>query len=509
MQAPTGIAFVQEAKQKKEMEGMGYVIYSIYVLSTLWLLATALVQLRLLWHAKKRSRRTTSELGQLPFVTIQVPVYNEKYVIADLLYCLSKFDYPVNLFEIQVLDDSTDETSCIIDQLAKHVEQKGIAISVVRRKNRTGYKAGALQHGLSLCKGDYIAIFDADFQPSPSFLRDMLPHFMNEKVGLVQARWGHLNRGQNFLTQIQTYLLDMHFQVEQAGRYKAGHFINFCGTAGVWRKQCIIDAGGWDGEVLSEDLDLSYRAQLKGWKIVYDESVEVPAQLPSVIEAFKIQQFRWTKGIAQTARKSLGKVFSMPVSFRKKIHAAFHLLGSFTFVCLLVNALLTVPLLQLRNHYPVFIDLTNYTVIGAFNMAALGYLYYASTPNSPKKGLRFLTYYPLFLVVYLAMSVQNAIAVIQGFAGMKSAFHRTPKFNTQAAITNHYFNRKSGWMIYVEAAIFFYFIYGIGMSFYYGDFFLLFFFVLMCSGLMILVYQSLPTFTIKKFQNFSLARLMR
>ncbi|RYZ18451.1 MAG: hypothetical protein EOO10_25730, partial [Chitinophagaceae bacterium] len=350
---------------------------------------------------------------------------------------------------------------------------------------------------------------DADFQPSPSFLRDMLPHFMNEKVGLVQARWGHLNRGQNFLTQIQTYLLDMHFQVEQAGRYKAGHFINFCGTAGVWRKRCITDAGGWDGDVLSEDLDLSYRAQLKGWKIVYDESVEVPAQLPSVIEAFKIQQFRWTKGIAQTARKSLRKVWLMPASFRRKIHAAFHLLGSFMFVCLFVNALLTVPLLQLRNNYPVFIELTNYTVVGAFNLAALGYLYYVSTPNAPKKGLRFLTYYPLFLVVYLAMSVQNTIAVVQGFAGVKSAFHRTPKFNMQAAITNHYINRKTGWVNYVEAAMLLYFVYGIGLSFYYGDFFLLIFFVLMCSGLMILVYQSLPTFTIKKFQNFSLARLMR
>lgn len=480
------------------MKWIGYVLYSVYVATMLWLLLSALVQLHLLWHSRKRQRKAGRQLPSLPFVTIQAPVYNEKYVIEGLLDSLASLDYPKHLFEIQVLDDSTDETSFIIDRATTEIGAKGIAVSVVRRKSREGYKAGALQYGLSLCRGELIAIFDADFRPPRNFLHLLLPHFADDQVGLAQARWGHLNREQNFLTRIQTYLLDMHFTVEQEGRYNAGYFTNFCGTAGIWRKQCIVDAGGWDGSVLSEDLDLSYRAQLKGWKLVYDKEVVVPAQLPVMIEAFKIQQFRWTKGIAQIAKKTLRQVLTFRLPLAKKLHSLFHLLGSFTFVCLFLNAMLTVPMLQLRQAYPDFVTLTNYTAIGVVNLAALAYIYYASTEAIPKKAFHFIINYPLFVVIYLAMSVQNTVAVLQGFVGMRSPFVRTPKFSVVSS-QNSYVQKKVGLITFLEMVLLVYFLYGICLSVYSGDYFLLLFFVLMCGGLAILVYQTLPRIRMKKY----------
>lgn len=482
---------------------MGYVMYGIYVLSTLWLLTNAILQLQLLNLSKKRKPKDQTYLPEtLPFITIQVPVYNEKYVVEELMESLAQLDYPKELFEIQVLDDSTDETSFILDQKAAQLHRNGIDISIVRRSSRKDFKAGALQHGLSFAKGEFIAIFDADFRPPTDFFKSMVVNFRNENVGLVQARWGHINREQNFLTKIQTYLLDMHFLVEQSGRYNAGYFINFCGTAGIWRKQCIMDAGGWDGTVLSEDLDLSYRAQLKGWTIVYDKEIEVPAQLPSVVEAFKIQQFRWTKGMAQTARKTLHKIISQPLSFGKKMHSIFHLLGSFTFVCLFINALLTVPLLLLRNYYPEFIQLTNYTAIGALNLAALAYLYYNSNEAIKKNKLKFLLNYPLFVIVYLAMSAQNTVAVLQGLTGVRSAFVRTPKSKSGSSGTNQYISQKINWLTVFEACLIGYFFYGIGLSIFLEDYFMLLFFFMISAGLMVLVYHSVKTISFKNLFSF-------
>jgi cellulose synthase/poly-beta-1,6-N-acetylglucosamine synthase-like glycosyltransferase len=479
-------------------------MYGIYVLSTLWLLMTAFAQLHLLSLARKKRRETNKQkLTEFPFITVQVPVYNEKYVVEELIDSLALLDYPKQLFEIQVLDDSTDETSLHIDQKVKELRQKGFDISVIRRGNRKEFKAGALQHGLAYAKGELIAIFDADFRPPQSFLQALLPYFSHPEIGLVQARWGHLNREQNFLTRIQTYLLDMHFLVEQAGRYNADYFINFCGTAGIWRKQCILEAGGWDGSVLSEDLDLSYRAQLKGWKIIYDQNIEVPAQLPAVIEAFKIQQFRWTKGIAQTAKKTLHRIWSLPIPITKKLHSIFHLLGSFTFVCLFLNALLSIPLLLMRNQYPEFVQLTNYTAIGALNLVALTYLYYSSSSTPKNKTGHFLKNYPLFVVVYLAMSAQNAVAVIQGLTGIKSAFIRTPKFKG-ANIHNKYISRQVNWITILEMSMFLYFLYGIGLSIYLDDYFLMLFFLMIIWGLAILLYHSLSSMQLKNFLNLRL-----
>ena len=473
---------------------LGYILFGVYAILSFWLLLNGLLQLHLLWQYKRKGIKQPLQPlpAELPFISVQVPVYNEKYVIGRLLEALSQFDYPRERFEIQVLDDSTDETALLIDEQAIGLRNAGINITVIRRAQRTGFKAGALQYGMAHCNGDLIAIFDADFIPAPDFLLKTIPYFSDANVGLVQARWTHLNQDENQLTQLQTFLLDTHFSVEQGGRSKAGYFINFCGTAGIWRKACIEHAGGWDGTVLSEDLDLSYRAQLKGWRLVYDPTISVPAELPSVIEAFKIQQFRWTKGMAQISRKMLKTVLFTALPFGKKIHAAFHLLSSFVFVCLFINALLTVPLLLFRNLYPEFVTLTRYAAISSINLIALSLFYYNGMQSDRESGKRrFVTHYPLFVVVYMGLSVQNAIAVLQGLWGKPSAFLRTPKYGATAVQTNSYVSWSFNWINAVEVAMLFYFVFGICLSIYLNDYFMVLFFLMFGYGLGFIVYQSL------------------
>jgi cellulose synthase/poly-beta-1,6-N-acetylglucosamine synthase-like glycosyltransferase len=467
------------------IRGLGYLVFVLYAVTALWLLVSGAVQLHLLWHYRRRRKPApVATLQHFPFVTIQVPVYNEKFVISRLLSALARLDYPRAAFEIQVLDDSTDETSAIIDREVARLQALGLQATVLRRGSRQGFKAGALEYGLAHCQGEFIAIFDSDFLPPSSFLKNLLPHFNAPRTGLVQARWVHLNRQENLLTRVQTFLLDTHFSVEQQGRHQAGYFINFCGTAGIWRKACIEDAGGWDGDVLSEDLDLSYRAQLRGWKLVYDGETTVPAEVPAAMEAFKIQQFRWTKGMAQTARKTLGRLWRAPLPLAKKLHGSFHLLGSLVFVCLLVNALLTLPLLLFRHLFPEFITLTHYGLVTSLNLVALTLIYYNGTRAAHQKGeLSFSTHYPLFLVTYMALSVQNGIAVLQGLAGKASPFVRTPKGSNKST----YLKQKFSWINAVELALLCYFLFGIGLSFYLEDYFMLLFFCMMSYGLSFLL----------------------
>lgn len=485
---------------------LAYGIFGLYAFTAAWLLLNGLVQLHLLWHYNKGktglpSKRTLP--GHLPFVSIQIPVYNEQYVISRLLKALSHIDYPKDCFEIQVLDDSTDESCAIIDAEIALLRKEGIATSVLRRVDRTGFKAGALQAGLAFCKGELIAIFDADFTPQPLFLKRLIPYFTDPEVGLAQARWSHLNQDQNALTRIQTYLLDTHFSVEQTGRANAGYFINFCGTAGIWRKSCIEDAGGWDGRVLSEDLDLSYRAQLKGWKLVYDQETAVPAELPSVIEAFKVQQFRWTKGMAQISKKNLGALITTTLPLGKKIHGVFHLLSSFVFVCLLFNALLTVPMLVFRNIYPEIAELSRYTLVTSINLIALTLFYYTGTRTFGKNDQQFFKHYPLFLVVYMGLSVQNSCAVLQGFFGRSSVFVRTPKMAIGDVSSNVYLNHRISWINVLEFVLLCYFLCGVALSIYFNDYFLLLFFIMIITGLGFLIYQSVahtkPVLAIRAF----------
>ena len=288
---------------------LDYIIIGIYAASLLLIFLYSLAQLNLLFnYLKAKKNPSDSEKfnlnnpSEIPFVTIQLPVYNEKYVMRRLLDNIVEMDYPSEKLQIQVLDDSTDESYGETEIHIKKLQQKGINIQHISRKNRIGFKAGALKEGLKTATGEFIAIFDADFLPKKDWLRKTVPYFKDEELGLIQTRWSHLNRDYSLLTKILAFALDFHFVMEQTGRNFGKHFINFNGTAGIWRKTCILDAGNWSGDTLTEDLDLSYRAQLKNWKFKYLVDVETPAELPVVMSAARTQQFRWNKGAAEHYR---------------------------------------------------------------------------------------------------------------------------------------------------------------------------------------------------------------
>ena len=308
-------------------------IIVVYTIAITLLFFYCIMQLSLAIHYIKYKKNLSKEEtkfnipeSEYPFVTVQLPVYNEQYVVERLIDAVCAFDYPKDKFEIQLLDDSSDESVGIAALKVAEYQAKGIQIYQIRRPERKGFKAGALEYGLKTAKGEYVAIFDADFTPYPDFLRKTIPYFIDDaKIGVVQAKWEHLNKDYSILTKIQAFALDMHFSIEQQGRNAAGYFINFNGTAGVWRKSTIEDAGGWKADTLTEDLDLSYRAQLKGWKFKYVENVVAPAELPTDMNAVKSQQFRWNKGGAETAKKIGRKVMRAEIPLRIKLHAIAHL----------------------------------------------------------------------------------------------------------------------------------------------------------------------------------------
>ena len=463
----------------------------VYFLCSLWFLCGSVIQLHLLWKARKKSageKAAPIPMFNLPTITIQVPVYNERYVIERLLAALGALNYPKELYDIQVLDDSTDDTSGIIRKATGKLLLQGVRVTILSRKDRTGYKAGALQAGLEHCKGELIAIFDADFIPSPDFLERMAGYFTDPIVGGVQGRWTHQNLNENPLTVIQAYLLDSHFNLEQRGRGAAGYFLNFNGTAGVWRKQCILQSGGWNGDVLTEDLELSYRAQLKGWKFLYDNRVAVPAELPANMNAFKTQQFRWAKGMAQTAAKHLGSITNLKVPFAKKVHAAFHLLSSLTFLAIMGNILMTAPILAARHYFPEFYKLSTLLLYTGVTLPVLFTYYYFGTITTLSRKL-FWQYLPLFLSVYSALSVQNSVAVIQGLAGHLSPFVRTPKLSTTTV--NTYVDTKWTAINWLEVLMTGYVFTVMMFSVYWGDYFLMLFLVMIFTGLLVLLLPSL------------------
>lgn len=374
----------------------------------------------------------------LPVVTIQLPVYNEKFVVERLLEAVVVSDYPAEKLEIQILDDSNDETVTRIDEWVLSKKGKPIPhVSIVRRGNRNGFKAGALQEGLLHCKGSFIAIFDADFVPPTDFLKKVLHHFQNEKVGAVQTRWGHLNENQNLLTRLQAFGLDAYFTIEQPARYCSDSFLNFNGTAGVWRKSCIEDAGGWSADTLTEDLDLSIRAQLKGWRIIYDGSVICPAELPANLASVITQQQRWNKGGAETARKLTGSVLRSDESFRKKIHAFFQLGASSVFPALFIAAVSSLFFLlpNEKNSFQPQVFRGEGSFAGLFTIA----LFYIASGIKNKQP--FLSLLPTFLILNMGLSRLHAISVLSGWFGKKSPFIRTPKVS--AFQTGYSNDRKS------------------------------------------------------------------
>ena len=438
-----------------------WLVLVMYALFLSFIFVYSLSQLHLLvcyWRRVPKDDIAWSD--ELPRVTVQLPVYNERYVIERLIDAVMALDYPKELLEVQVLDDSDDETSELALLSAQKWIEKGFDVVYLNRLRREGFKAGALAYGLEKMKGEFVAIFDADFIPDPDFLKSVIPHFSNPKVGLVQTRWGHLNRHYNLLTEMQAFALDAHFTIEQIGRSESHSFINFNGTAGVWRKETISDSGGWSSDTLTEDLDLSYRAQMNGWEFVYMQDVVSPAELPITMNALKTQQFRWTKGAAECAVKNLGKVWrSDRLSLQTKLHGHFHLLNSSIFIHVLVVALLSIPILLVRSKIEdgVWID-----VLGLFfsmSVVILSLFYFASY-RSLNQGFvlfQFISRFIIFLSMSMGMSLHNSIAVLEGYFGVKTPFIRTPKFNLQADKkawkANVYLRNTSVMLLLVEGAL--------------------------------------------------------
>ena len=477
-----------------------------YGLSLILIFFFSLGQLNLALHYRKnKSKVTPNAPATWPKVTVQLPVYNEQYVANRLIDAVVNLKYDPKLLEIQVLDDSNDETSAIISAQVEKYSQSGIDIKHIQRQGREGFKAGALKFGTEIAKGEFIAVFDADFLPAEDFLLQTIPCFDDENVGMVQTRWGHVNQDYSLLTRMQAFGLDAHFTVEQAGRHKAGSFISFNGTAGVWRKTCINDSGGWSAETLTEDLDLSYRAQLKGWKFKYLEDVIAPAELPVLLPAVKSQQYRWNKGAAETAKKNLGSIMRSDLKPQQKLHATFHLLNSSVFLLLLIAGLLSIPMLFIKDANPqlkIFFDIGSVFLFGFF---AIAYFYWiASKKVKPLKTFRYYVWnFPLFLAFSMGLSFHNAIAVGEGLLGIKTPFIRTPKFNitsvTDSWKNNQYINFKVTPSVIIEVLLCFYFMAGIVAGIYLYDFGLIIFHFMLALGFGAVSFMSLKPLSYVRF----------
>ena len=468
-----------------------YAVIVIYGLCLGYILLNSLAQLNLIyWSLKPNASVETgvnSDSFKWPMVTVQLPVYNEKYVVARLLDAVTQLDYPVNLLEIQILDDSNDETSNIIAQFI--AENEHLPIQHIQRAKRQGYKAGALQYGLNRCKGEFIAVFDADFIPQREFLKSALPHFYTgHNIGMVQNKWEHLNRNFSLVTKLQAIGLDAHFEIEQKGRFNAGHFINFNGTAGIWKKSCIENAGGWQNDTLTADLDLSYRAQLKGWKFIYINNQSSPAQLPIAMSAFKAQQYRWTKGSAECMRKLMGKVLlDRNMRFSTKVHAVFHLSNSVLYWAILVSSILSVPLLYIKSTMPQAEPLFKVASLFLISFVLVTAFYWVSYSRQPKiNKAGFLYLYPLFLSLSMGMALHNCVAVFEGYIGRKTPFVRTPKFSlTQEHMSfkeNNYW--KTGISVFnvFELMLAVYFLWAIWLGLQYDNYALMPFHVMLAAG---------------------------
>lgn len=461
------------------------IVIVIYSTALLLIFLYALAQLNLLFNYLSASKNENnclkfdlSDPDEVPFVTIQLPVYNELYVMERLLENIALIDYPKEKLEIQVLDDSTDES---FESTASHIiklQQSGLNIEHVLRDDREGFKAGALKEGLKTAKGEFIAIFDADFLPQKDWLKRTIPYFKDEKIGVVQTRWGHINRNYSILTRIQAFALDAHFTLEQVGRNSKGHFINFNGTAGIWRKTCIIDAGNWEGDTLTEDLDLSYRAQLKNWKFKYLVDVETPAELPVVISAARSQQFRWNKGGAENFRKMMWRVIkSKNISVKTKIHGLLHLLNSTMFLNVLIVAVLSIPMLYIKNEYAhlkVYFYFMSFFVISTLIFFICYWFMYKKTNGTGIKNfVQYMVMFITFFSIAMGFSLHNSIAVIEGHIGKRSDFIRTPKFNINNLKDswkgNKYLKKNISGHVIIEGVLMLYFGFGMYSAFIVGD----------------------------------------
>ncbi len=462
-----------------------YIIITIYSVALILIFMYALAQLNLLFNyvsAQKKedtcARYDLENPDEVPYVTIQLPVYNELYVMERLLDNIVKLKYPLEKLEIQVLDDSTDESVQSTEQKIIQLQKTGIDIQHIRRTNRQGFKAGALKEGLQIAKGDFIAIFDADFLPQEDWLLQTVPYFKNPDVGVVQTRWGHINRNYSTLTKVQAFALDAHFTLEQVGRNSKGHFINFNGTAGIWRKQCIIDAGNWEGDTLTEDLDLSYRAQLRKWKFKYLEDVKTPAELPVIISAARSQQFRWNKGGAENFQKMAKRVLSnQHIPLKTKIHSLLHLLNSSMFMMIFLVAILSIPMLYIKNEYAhlksYFYMMSFFVMSTIIFFICYWFMFKKTYGGGFINFIKYIGTFFTFFSIAMGFSLHNTIAVIEGHIGKKSEFVRTPKFNikslTDSWKNNKYIRKKLSLNVVIEGLLTIYFAFGMYSAFVVGD----------------------------------------
>lgn len=366
-------------------------------------------------------------LSHEPVVTVQLPMFNERYVAERVIRAVAALDYPAACLEIQVLDDSTDSTCAIVDRVVAELAERGHDIKVLRRSGREGFKAGALAMGMERARGELIAIFDADFAPDPDFLGHVVPHFSDDAIGVVQAGWGYLNRESSFLTRAQALLLDGHFMVEQPGRFARGHYFNFNGTAGIWRRSAIEEAGGWQHDTITEDLDLSYRAQLAGWRFVYLRDYAVPSELPADIGAFRTQQHRWAKGSTECLRKLSPALLRGPAPRARGFHAFMHLSANLNYLATLVVALL-MPLVavsreELGANILLYLDLALLTL----GFGAVGYFYAQALRSQHLALWRRVVLLVFSMAVDIGMSVVKARGVVEALIGHRSDFVRTPK----------------------------------------------------------------------------------
>ena len=485
---------------------MDVAIIILYTFALLLVFVYSLAQLSLLINYIRSKKEPDSSVKfdfsnaeEIPYVTIQLPIYNEMYVVERLLENIAEVEYPADKLEIQVLDDSTEPVEKTALQIQK-LQQSGLDIKHICRKNRVGFKAGALKEGLKIAKGEFIAVFDSDFLPKKDWLYQTVPYFKEPEIGVVQTRWGHINRNYSMLTKIQAFALDFHFILEQVGRNFGKHFINFNGTAGIWRKECIMNAGNWSGDTLTEDLDLSYRAQMKKWKFKYLENVETPAELPVVISAARTQQFRWNKGAAENFQKNYSKLlWDKNLTAGTKFHGFFHLLNSSMFLVILLLAVLSVPVLYIKNSNPQFSGYFNVIAFFAISTLIFFICYWVTYAKIHGKGMRnffgFIGMFITFFSVAMGFSVHNSLAVLEGHFGKKSEFIRTPKFNINNLKDswkgNIYLSKNLSFSIIIEATLWLYFGFAIFSAFILNDFGLIIFHLMLFSGFGFVVVKSL------------------
>ncbi|NOY92283.1 MAG: glycosyltransferase [Deltaproteobacteria bacterium] len=454
------------------METAIIVLYMV-VLGVLGIYGFHRSQLLMLYFKHRgNAPKKATPFAELPMLTIQLPMFNEMYVAERLLDGIAELDYPKDKLEIQVLDDSTDETVAIAKNKVAELVERGFDAVYIHRTDRTGFKAGALEEGLKVAKGDFLMVFDADFVPNTDVVMKLIHHFTDPEVGMVQARWGHLNRDYSTLTRAQSMMLDGHFVIEHIARNRSGRFFNFNGTAGAWRKATIIDAGGWQHDTVTEDMDLSFRAQLRGWKFVYVPDALAPAELPCEMNSFKTQQFRWAKGSAQTTRKLLGKVMKADIPWKVKMELFFHLTDNFAYVFLVVLAALQLPNMLLRRHMDnpelLLLDIPLF-------MATCGSIivFYLVTHRALYGDLwSAVKRLPLMMALAIGLSINNARAVLEGLFGKDVEFVRTPKHGV-AGDRDGWKKKKyrSRWSIHslVEMGFGIYFVITIGLAMFTGS----------------------------------------